>query len=832
MRENAARPSEIGRTRPGILLLLALFLVLIGWRHLAELSSLPRQLPQSWADDARHLRQGFSLMNGDGLGPYDADTLRDRPGFALFLARCHQLGIEDRQALGLLDLLFVVLLARFLLRLGLAPGLVASAALVALFTPALLGELAERLAPEQLHARLAGLAVALALQALLADRPDRRLLFLAGTGLMLGLDVITEEHWARVLPLVLLVLGATWRRDRRTGATTLVATGRVLIALILLALPVWLAAGRIVDGNDREHGLALLSDEDEPGFEAALGALQRIARAQDGGRLDRDLRARLYRLSPTLARLEPALESDLFSGPTDPTDHHGRPAALLRRTVREGARRIGVYESAAGAAAFYGQIATELNAAVDAGEVEGLKYRLDDDRPPFPLAAFGLVWLRLGELWSLGFEDVLPGAALARIELDRADLDRARCLLGEERPAEPADETRARARSGRRLLYQRALPGLALLAVIGLFLRLRSLRGRGLDQRLVAELVLVVGLGLVLLSLCAEEAAWLRDRGRGYLLLHLLFPFWLALGIDHHLTDCRPLLSPRQRRVTAVLLQALAGLGGIALVLLPGLAAEGRARTLVAGPEWIAILGDARATTTMPGAFTLPGADGEPLRLHPRVDSDGPGARLLVLEAEVFDAPLGAAYELDWEGPARDERGATRRQLFVKEPGGRNRWEIAVRGRRVGELSLRSAENPGLVFRPTSLGFAALERRFAAGPDPLPEVEAWRPAPDRIHIRLRGGERESRYRFYFSAGLAPEPRVYPERQGELWLSAEGGLHCPDDADLTVELLTDAAGNGELETRLECREEPPATLYTQGLGTQHFSKDAVLCRPDY
>jgi hypothetical protein len=261
-------------------------------------------------DDALYARLAASLLRGEWLGPYDWLTLAKNPGYPLWLAAVHRLGLPLLLAQGALYAAAGLLFVRQLRRLGVSRVLV-----VCVYAMYELNTFVEiRLLREGIYGSLLVL-IAAAGASLLADQREGRVGIGSAVGLGLALSAawITREESVALLPMVAVFLApaalSVFRADRWRERL-----GKVAVPAVPFAVVATVAAA-IAFQNFRTYGVARVNDVQSGSFPAAVGAIQRVRHLRPTPYLPvpADVRARLYRVSPAYASLAPFLDGPLGS---------------------------------------------------------------------------------------------------------------------------------------------------------------------------------------------------------------------------------------------------------------------------------------------------------------------------------------------------------------------------------------------------------------------------------------------------------------------------------------------------------------------------------------
>lgn len=252
-------------------------------------------------DDALFLQQAMHLARGEWLGPYSPLTLAKGPGFPIWLAAVHHLGLPVNLAAGLGWLAACALVAVALRPLwpSPVPRLVLFA--VVLITPEAFGDfglLRDLIYPSLLLA-LVGAGLGLALRALLERRAP--VPWALALGLLAAALLLTREEGVVVAPLGVVVAVAVLLRVRWPAA---------LASLALAAAAALLPLAAVATKNERHYGVYTLVETHSRPFTAAYGALTRVRHRGTLPQVPvpRETWAALAAASPAWAELKPQLE--------------------------------------------------------------------------------------------------------------------------------------------------------------------------------------------------------------------------------------------------------------------------------------------------------------------------------------------------------------------------------------------------------------------------------------------------------------------------------------------------------------------------------------------
>jgi hypothetical protein len=207
------------------------------------------------------------------------------------------------------------------------------------------------------------------------DRPMKNLwLWPTCLGLSLSAFWLTREEGIWMIPSVLLIIGLAVVRMRQAQPKRWL----LLSSMCVLPFFIWLIAIAAVSGiNKVRYGLFTTVELKSHDFLAAYGALSRVKHLhpQRYYPVPKETRERIYKVSPAFAELAPSLEGDLGAGwihlsceGASLCDDMG--GGWFMWALRDAAAAAGHYTSAASAANYYHHLATEVNAACAAGQLE------------------------------------------------------------------------------------------------------------------------------------------------------------------------------------------------------------------------------------------------------------------------------------------------------------------------------------------------------------------------------------------------------------------------------------------------------------------------------
>jgi len=330
------------------------------------------------SDDWLFLGNAEHLLNGEWLGPYNALTLSKGPSLSFFIATACALTLPLSIAKGLFYaaacVLMAVALGPLVPRCGWRFGLF----VVLLFNPVtydvheVMRVWRQSLLPPLSILILAG-AVGLFAR---REQPVRRLWpWSALLGLALSAFWLTREESVWILPSLLPVwwylIWAVCRqpvgeRERRIGV------------VLVVALALWAAGLGVVSLlNWQYYGVFTTCELKHGSFKAAYGSLLRVKHDTEIPFIPvpRETRERIYAVSPAFSELRPYLEGKLgeayaansvfFTG--IPAERREIAGGWFVWAIREAVALSGHGRTGAEAAAYYKQLAWEVNDACDRG---------------------------------------------------------------------------------------------------------------------------------------------------------------------------------------------------------------------------------------------------------------------------------------------------------------------------------------------------------------------------------------------------------------------------------------------------------------------------------
>ncbi len=353
------------------------FLLVIAFRLWLSAGQTIAANGDSGYDDRLFLTLAQNLLESGWLGRFNHLTLIKGPFYPVWVAAVFLLGVP---LLFSYQLLYAV--ACMVFTLAVRPLVKRPIVLLIIFTVLLFnpmsysGQVMDRPFREGIYPALTLLVLGSA-AGLLARRGQglRKLLFWPVLlGFSLSAFYLTREEGVFIIPSLLLIISFA-------AISMLVARhGERVRALLLCVLPfcVLLASiGAVSEVNRRHYGAFMTVELKSRAFLAAYGALTRVHHEKWHPQVPvpRDVRERVYKVSPAFAELRPFLEGDLGKAWTVNSclylsvcdDVTGGWFVWL---LREAVAAAGHYRSAKTAADYYRSLAAEVNGACKDGRLE------------------------------------------------------------------------------------------------------------------------------------------------------------------------------------------------------------------------------------------------------------------------------------------------------------------------------------------------------------------------------------------------------------------------------------------------------------------------------
>jgi hypothetical protein len=510
----------------------------------------PLVLNVSGYDGLLFARNARSLESGDWLGTFTHLTLAKGPGYPIFMAVSHALGIELKVAEQLVYLAAVAAVALAVLAVSRRRWLATGTFVVLALDPANFGASSSDIVRDNLFASLGLLAVALGFLTTLGVVRGSRwwwvVLGAVGTGVAAALYWLTREEGATLLPtlgvvVVGVLLVAWWARRRHRPAPRIgrPAFAKAGVALVVTLLATIAPLALVRAENDVHYGAALDNDMAEGAFLRAYADWSRVEAGPRAYRIPitADQRAAVYAVSAAARELRPELEAPdngwRYFGCVDTSVVCDFGGGWMVWALRDAAAASGHFTDDAAAQRFFARLSREIDAACDNGALScapSLPASLQPlQRAPRGLLAHSFLSLSKDLITAQGLYETPGGAADVTPEV-RAEYVAAIDGI-------PVDSQAAAAQTAifteRRwqyevlgAVYRVLLPLLVVAGVIGVVIgAVRTLRGRQApSQLLVLALALAGGVAirlflLALVHTAEYDVAMARYELPGYFLL-------------------------------------------------------------------------------------------------------------------------------------------------------------------------------------------------------------------------------------------------------------------------------------------------------------------------
>ncbi len=345
-------------------------------------------------DDGLFLAMARNLGSGHWFGPFDKLTLAKGPfypAFILFAFALHiPLKIAEHGAYLLASLVVCRVVQRSTPHRPQATLIGTVLFCLLCFNPVLWNSELQRVIREGLYISLtlASIGVAVAISVPAPGTTIRRTVVLGcGLGLLGGAFWLTREEGIWLAPSLLSIGALGLFGRRRRWRETLIG----LLPWAGAALAMMLVISTTATTNWLAYGVFETNEFKSDAFRRAYGAIARIE-PDDWQRyivFPADARARAYAVSAAARELRPTLDGPVGEawrqGPC--AQFHispctGTHAGWFMWALRDAVAQAGHYTTAPGAAAFYNELATELNRACDEGQLPCLPPRATL-MPPF-----------------------------------------------------------------------------------------------------------------------------------------------------------------------------------------------------------------------------------------------------------------------------------------------------------------------------------------------------------------------------------------------------------------------------------------------------------------
>ncbi len=328
-------------------------------------------------DDQLYLRNAVSILNGHWLGPYDSRIFSKGPGYPLWIAGSYLAEMPLLLGQHLFYLLACLLVLRALRPAVSQKYVQFSLFLLLWFIPSMYATPMLRVMRDSVYTSTSLIMAACGIAVILWRY--RSLLSVAGWLTVLGLSsaffYITREEGIWMGPSLTLLFSWLAFDIVRSGETN---RFRRLLLLPIAPLLCVLGIGSIVLLNNACYHFRGIVELKTGAFPKAYGALTRVVPEhwQPDVPVPREVRHRLYGLSPAFAELESYLEGGYgrnwasFGWPEEvPPEQRDIKGGWFLWALRFAAEEKGHHASAARAEAYYTQLAREINHACSNGVI-------------------------------------------------------------------------------------------------------------------------------------------------------------------------------------------------------------------------------------------------------------------------------------------------------------------------------------------------------------------------------------------------------------------------------------------------------------------------------
>lgn len=377
-------------------------------------------------DSLNYVSHAAAILAGSWFGGYSDMTLIKEPFYPIYLAAVQQIGLTLPLA-NLLLYAAACVIACVAIRPMIRNGILLSVIFAALFfNPMTYASLAWLAMRSGVNDSLALLATACALGIFVRRRDplDTLLKWWIGLGLSFAAFWLTREEAIWLLPCMLIILAAYVMSIRKDPAF------RLKVLALAIPLACWYLSSAAIERMNRHvYGWSVVVETKAPEFVSAYGSMARILSDANGDPriyVPRASREIAYRVSPAARELEPSLEGPYGHNWIDMvckysvhmcSDYAG---SFFMWAFRDAVGAAGHYTSGAEARSFYLRLASEIDAACDAGRIRCRPKALTVFPNP-TLAEAPEIWANFRDgvqmatgfsLFSLGHPVLLPNPAL------------------------------------------------------------------------------------------------------------------------------------------------------------------------------------------------------------------------------------------------------------------------------------------------------------------------------------------------------------------------------------------------------------------------------------
>lgn len=320
-------------------------------------------------DDNLFVTQAYSLAAGDWLGKYSQFTLMKGPGYSLFLALTHFMGLPLYFITAIFHIIAVSSFAGVLYRLSQSRLFSILVFVLLLLLPLVISNgriIRDQIYPDQF---LLGFA-ALIFSFFIADSWLKRSSSALLAGLMFAWFWLTREEGVWIVPsVVLLTLFAIWRFWRINSLKQGLISSVLVLILAFSSVHIIF---QLINWHIYERFAGL--DIKEKNFQSTLSALQsvRVGEPISHVPVSQETRQHIYRVSPAFAELKHYFSHSVWENagcPIYPWACKEIAGGWFIWALRDAAATQGYYQSPAQAAAFFARVATEINRACTDGRL-------------------------------------------------------------------------------------------------------------------------------------------------------------------------------------------------------------------------------------------------------------------------------------------------------------------------------------------------------------------------------------------------------------------------------------------------------------------------------